>query len=129
MIIIICGNRDAESIDLFEPYTRAIHRLYDRLLKNRAPHHLIVIEGGQRGVDFMAGREAVHRGCGWVTVPANWTRYGLGAGPLRNEWMLQLNVSKIYGLHHDWTNSKGTTNCLTRAESMGIRTKRITVKV
>lgn len=129
MIIVICGSRDAEGLDLFEPYEKRLYRLFNFLLKKHKPHTLLVIEGGQRGVDFMAGRLAWHLGCGHIIVAANWQHYDKGAGPLRNEWMLQLQPNKVYGLHHDWSQSKGTTNCLSRAESLSIRTKRITVKV
>ena len=129
MIVLICGFRDAEEPDYYLAYERRLRKLFDFLLKTRKPHTLIVIEGVQRGVDFMAGREAVRRGCGWVSVPANWTRYGKGAGPLRNEWMLQLRPDRVYGLHHDWKVSKGTVNCLERAQSLSIKNKRITVRI
>ena len=129
MIVVMSGCRDAEEINLYLGYQKAIQRIFDKLLAKRPPHTLIVIEGAARGVDFMVGREATRRGCGWVSVPANWSRYGLGGGPLRNEWMLQLHPDKVYGFHHDWAASKGTANCLTRAKSMGIKIVRVTVKV
>lgn len=129
MIVVICGCRDAEEVNLYDAYYKRMNKLFDVLLAKQKPHTLLVIEGGQRGVDFMAGRIAGQRGCGWACVPANWHKYGRGAGPLRNEWMLQLNVYKVYGFHHDWSQSLGTVNCLERADSLDIFTKRITVKL
>lgn len=128
MIIVISGCRDAEEINLYDAYFKRLNKLFDAVLAKRQPHTVIVIEGGQRGVDFMAGRIAGTRGCGWACVPANWHKYGRGAGPLRNEWMLQMNVQRVYGLHHDWPNSKGTANCILRARSLSVWAKEITVK-
>lgn len=129
MIIVISGFRDAEELPFFVAYQMRLARLFDFLLKKQQPHHLIVIEGGARGVDFLAGRLADARGCGHATVYASWKHYGPGGGPLRNEWMLSLKPNKVYGLHHDWPNSKGTANCIGRAVTLGIKTKMITVKL
>lgn len=46
-----------------------------------------VISGGAKGADACGERWAALRGVPCTVVPADWTRYGRAAGPIRNEEM------------------------------------------
>lgn len=56
---------------------------------NRWPPQLI-IHGDAPGLDTLADFVAVQRGIDRVRCPANWTRHGHRAGPIRNRFMLKL---------------------------------------
>lgn len=47
-----------------------------------------VIEGGARGADWIAMRLSKALDCHERTFPADWSRYGSAAGPIRNKQML-----------------------------------------
>ena len=48
----------------------------------------VVIHGGARGADQLAGAWAKERQVSYKTYPAQWDRYGKSAGFRRNEQML-----------------------------------------
>jgi hypothetical protein len=47
-----------------------------------------LIHGGASGADRLAGEWATSRGIPVEDYPADWQRYGLAAGPIRNQQML-----------------------------------------
>jgi hypothetical protein len=52
------------------------------------PRGSIICHGDARGADREAGYEARRLGLEVVVFPANWSRYGKAAGPIRNQQML-----------------------------------------
>lgn len=48
----------------------------------------VLIHGGARGVDQMAGMFGIGCGMEVVEFKADWNRYGKRAGPIRNQQML-----------------------------------------
>lgn len=52
--------------------------------------------------------------------PANWTKHGKAAGPIRNREMLDENPDLVLAFHTDIENSKGTADTLCEAEDRGI---------
>jgi len=50
----------------------------------------IIIHGGARGVDTMADTYAKEHGIPCIKMEANWDYYQKAAGPIRNQWMLDL---------------------------------------
>ena len=79
-----------------------------------------LIEGEAEGVDKMARLAA---GClGWRVYPvqANWKKYGLAAGPIRNREMLDMHPDYVYAFHSDIGKSKGTRDCIREAKKRGI---------
>lgn len=97
---------------------------------------LTVVEGGARGADRCAGRWAAgvrSAGVGWVRVPADWERYGRGAGPVRNGQMLAYLLQArdlghavgVLAFHDDLARSRGTLDMVTRAERAGVPVKRV----
>lgn len=82
-----------------------------------------VIEGEARGADTLAREVANELGIRVMPFPANWKRYGRGAGPKRNQQMLdEGKPDEVCGFHDDIRESKGTRDMLRRALAAGIKT-------
>lgn len=79
MIYLICGGRD------FLDYQKL-----SSVLEVRIGSDDVVIHGGARGADKMAGTWAASQGVHTAEVKALWSHSGKAAGPLRNSAMLLL---------------------------------------
>lgn len=82
---------------------------------------LVIIQGDAQGADRMAKEWGIrHLGMDRVeNYPAPWDLYGKGAGGIRNQRMVDTNPDKA--IFFFWTpDSKGTLDCLKRAERAGI---------
>ena len=78
--ILVCGGRD---------YTDEA-RLFAVLDESRQwfAEQFAIIVGGAKGADRFARFWAESRGVCCIVVNAQWTSYGMSAGPIRNRWML-----------------------------------------
>ena len=80
----------------------------------------IVVHGGARGADIMAGDAAVVLGIPTHVYPAQWARYGRGAGPIRNKEQYDAEQPDIvFAFHNDLDSSKGTAHMVRYATSQG----------
>jgi hypothetical protein len=79
MRVIVCGGRSFTDRDMLFAVLDA--------LNTRRPVSLL-IEGGARGADVMAGAWADARGIGHQMFAADWQAQGPSAGPIRNQRML-----------------------------------------
>ncbi len=114
--VLICGSRDWTD-------KRRIGRYIDSVLEAEqlAPANLVVIHGACKGADHHAGMEAKGRGCQVLEFPANWSKFGLSAGPKRNQQMLtEGKPDRVVAFHADWENSKGTRDMINRAKFHGV---------
>jgi hypothetical protein len=75
-VVLVCGSRGWTD-------ETAIHRELEKLAPGSR-----VIHGGARGADSIAGELARERGLEVVVYPADWHAHGKGAGPIRNQQML-----------------------------------------
>lgn len=57
-----------------------------------------------------------------IPMPAEWNKYGLAAGPIRNGKMLDLGIDMVFVFHRDIENSKGSRDMINQAKSRGIET-------
>src|SRR5688500_11325531 len=108
MRVLICGDRgwsDRQAIAEFV-----------ELLSDDS----VVIHGGARGADRMAGEEAAARGLEVIEVKADWARYGRAAGPIRNAAMLDEDPELVVAFHEDLSESKGTANMVKQARKAGL---------
>lgn len=79
--IVVAGSRN------YTNYTQA-KDFIDRCIKNiKTENELIFISGGCKGADLLGERYAQENGFEVEKYPADWKRYGRGAGPKRNEEM------------------------------------------
>jgi hypothetical protein len=80
MRVLVCGGR-------FYTDRRTVFRTLDQMHADGAQISCI-IEGEAKGADLLGAAWASSRGVALAPFPADWDRYGLGAGPIRNKQML-----------------------------------------
>lgn len=79
MRVLVCGGRT------FKDFTYVAFVLYAlRLNKDD-----VIITGGAKGADALASKYAKEQGIPEEVYPAEWDKYGHGAGPVRNHRMLK----------------------------------------
>lgn len=103
MKVLVCGSRgynDAATIR---------HHL------SQLPPGTIIIHGGAKGADTMAGDIAAELRFPVVTYPAEWDVYGRSAGARRNQYMLDEGKPDMVLAFWDG-HSKGTSDMLNRAK-------------
>jgi len=89
---------------------------------------LLVLHGGARGADQAIGRAARQLGWPAETLPADWRRYGRGAGPIRNRELLHTAVQRAHALARPgfsagvqviaFPGGRGTASLLRQAKAM-----------
>lgn len=73
--------------------------------------------GGAYGADAMAEGWGEAAGVEVVSYAADWVRYGLAAGPMRNRWMLgDFRPDLVVA----FPGGPGTAHCVREARKMGI---------
>lgn len=110
MKIICCGDRNWSN-------EQRIKEILSTLPKNTE-----IIQGCARGADKLSAKVANELGMTLLSsstnldiinnpgFPADWKKYSLGAGPIRNKEMLNQNPDIVIAFHDNITNSKGTKN-------------------
>jgi predicted Rossmann-fold nucleotide-binding protein len=79
MRVLVCGGRDYTDYESLGYHLGTL----------RAKHSIsLIIHGGQRGADTMAGTWARENNIPVQAYMAEWTRYDKAAGPIRNQRML-----------------------------------------
>lgn len=85
------------------------------------PNVEVVIEGEASGADTLGREVATELGIPVLPFPAQWSRYGRAAGPIRNQQMLdEGRPDLVLVFHHNLETSKGTRDMLNRARRAGI---------
>ncbi len=121
MIVLVTGDRNWKRMDIIE-------REFKKL-----PKDTIIIHGAARGADTLAGFVADKLGMkvmesekGVKGFPAKWNIYGRGAGPIRNQVMIDKILSypgvpkKVLAFHNNIAESLGTKDMVTRARKAGL---------
>jgi hypothetical protein len=89
----------------------------------------VIIHGGARGVDYIAGKVGEHLKIKVIIYPAQWHIYGKAAGTIRNLQMIEEGKPDfILGFHTDIENSKGTKHMMRQAVKYQIPYKLIEEK-
>jgi hypothetical protein len=85
---------------------------------NKAPFAITeIVSGGARGVDKLGEEVARNKGLPIKIFPADWTKYGNRAGPIRNAEMAKYADALIAV----WDGqSKGTFNMIQQATNKGL---------
>ena len=125
--ILVCGGRDYTD---FEKIHNALADLCDRKgLWDRpssaakrwvGKNALCVVTGGARGADTIAIEWALLNGAAFKVYEAEWDKYGLRAGPVRNQAMLQENKIDLVLAARG---GAGTADMVRRAKKAGIEVK------
>lgn len=81
--LIVAGSRGFDNYDFMCYYL-------DKCLQNLDLSQVTIISGGARGADELGERYARERGLNVLVMPAEWNKYGRGAGYIRNEEMAKI---------------------------------------
>ena len=112
--VIFCGDRYWKDADLIEEE-----------MKRFPKDTTTIIEGEANGTDMLSRMVADKLGYKVIKVRADWKRYSLGVGPIRNVRMLdEFRANRVVAFHDDIKNSKGTAHCVREA-----RKRRIPVRI
>ena len=115
MRVLVCGDRNYADKDyLF----RVLFRLNEA---NPDDEIDTIIEGEAKGADTLGREWGEQFGCTVLKFPADWDKYGKGAGHIRNKQMLdEGKPDVIMAFHNDLSKSKGTLNMICQANKAGI---------
>lgn len=130
MKVLICGSREIVPLSEDKEYSLSDRRRHKQELER---WHIMkavseasleqkiivtsVVSGGARGVDTLANRRAVEWEVPFTEYPADWYKYGKGAGFLRNIQMLD-NCEAVIAI---WDGkSKGTAHTIKEAKKRNL---------
>jgi hypothetical protein len=114
--LLVCGSRDWTDTDLL---TVSVDQAVTEHGRGRAG--VVVIEGGARGADRLAGALARARGWQLEEHPADWQRHGRAAGIRRNARMLREGrPERVLAFTDDLAASRGTADMVRRARAAGL---------
>lgn len=83
IVILVCGGRDyGDRKRLFAVLDALVGELHGR-------EPVAILHGGATGADTLAGEWATAREVVSIAVPAEWSKHGKAAGPLRNQRMVE----------------------------------------
>ncbi len=119
MRVLVCGSRDFTDRAAI---CRAMQAAKEReRLQDRDMH---VVHGDAPGADRLAGALATVFGWSCSTYPADWSRHGRGAGPIRNQRMLDEGKPDIVlaFVNKPLAESRGTADMVRRARAAGVPT-------
>lgn len=109
MKVLVCGDRN------WSDYTMILNAL-------KAAGATVVIEGGARGADTLAGGAATALSLDVRVYPADWARYGRAAGPIRNKFQYdEEQPDLVLAFHDNMINSKGTLHMVLYAAKQGCK--------
>jgi hypothetical protein len=110
MRVIVCGGRDCDD---GEAIYHALAELSGRPT---------IVHGAARGADRLAGRVARGLCLDVEAYPADWQRHGKGAGPIRNQQMLDAGADLVIA----FPGGRGTADMVRRARAAGVPVREVT---
>ena len=105
--VIVAGSRDFDDYNL-------LRNTLDELFPKR---DIEIVSGNARGADRLGERYADERWLNCMKFPAEWNKYGKGAGPIRNQEMA--DYADILVAFWDY-HSSGTRDMINRATLAGL---------
>lgn len=114
MKVLVCGGREYSDWHFLSTMLDELHSIHN---------FKVVIEGEAPGADTLAAQWARNNGLIVRAFPADWVRYGRGAGPIRNKQMLDEGCSDLVVAFFDrpYTESKGTKDMCEQAHEAGVK--------
>lgn len=104
MHVLVTGGRNFADQGLVQSTLKAIH--------SKTPITLL-IHGAASGADQLPGEWAVQIGIEVLACPADWKRFGKGAGPIRNRQMLDHSPELLVA----FPGGKGTSDMIKAAQN------------
>lgn len=108
MRVLVCGGREYDNWNVFSNTLDFELAFGD---KN------VIIQGGAKGADFLARVWAKDRNVLFEEYPANWKKYGKGAGGVRNQQMLEEGKPDLVIA---FPGGSGTADMVRRAKKAGV---------
>jgi hypothetical protein len=106
-VALFCGGRDFDN------------KMAMYLCMHAMPNDALIVHGGARGADSMAGHYAMARGLEVRVYEADWATHGKAAGPIRNAHMLEdAHPDEVFAF--PTCGSKGTWDMIRRAVDAGV---------
>ena len=91
------------------------------------PKNTVLIHGACKGADSLAASIGRELGFDTISFPADWARYRKGAGPIRNQQMLdEGKPTHVIAFHENLANSAGTKDMINKAMNVGLTVDLIT---
>lgn len=106
--LLVCGGRDFHD-------EKALRRWMNKAIDGRTD--VMVIHGGARGADSLAGRIAKQAGVSTWVFPADWAAHGKAAGHIRNKQMLDEGRPHLVLAA---PGGRGTANMVAQARAVGV---------
>jgi len=107
MRVLVTGGRDFDERNMLAQTLDRLHEQHGFTL---------LIHGAAKGADRLAGEWAKSRGIEILACPADWRRYGRGAGMQRNKEMLEQSPDLLVA----FPGGKGTENMVKIAKKAGL---------
>lgn len=114
--IIIAGSR---SYDDYNTLAEECDRILSLKVKD-ADTEIVVVSGHASGADALGERYAQERGFGLETFPADWTKFGRAAGPVRNAQMASV-AHALIAFPKAGEQNRGTKNMVDLAVRKGLQ--------
>ncbi len=111
MKILVCGGRDYDD-------KNAVFSKLDAL-QQEEQNFSYIIHGGASGADNLAHEYSIIREVKSVCFPAQWSKFGRAAGPIRNKQMLDIAKPDLVVA---FPGGRGTKNMITLANQYNIKT-------
>jgi len=118
MWVAIVGSRNFNDYDKFCRMMDFMKFKHSEELILKMKNVVGVVSGGADGVDTLAERWAKEQGLSWKVFPADWNKYGRGAGPIRNQQIVNFMdfMIAVPGIKVDGSYSEGTASSINLAE-------------
>ena len=111
MRVLVCGGRDYDDEDAVRAELQSLPPC-------------TIVHGDARGADRLADRIAAEMFIVTEPHPADWTRYGKAAGPIRNQEMLDSGINLVIA----FPGGSGTADMVRRARKAGVEIREILAK-
>jgi len=112
MRIAFIGSRDFKNKDIIRRQIKRMIELYGddlHVVSGRCP----------TGADEIADKISTELEVDFTGYPAKWSKYGKPAGPRRNTKVVK-DVTSVFAFYTDRSNSRGTTDTVTKARIKGM---------
>jgi len=108
---LVCGGRDFDDWPMVDQYLDTVAGVHGMPRK--------IVQGGARGADSLAADWAQDHRIESVTFFPDWKKYGVSAGPRRNQFMLDMGQPE---LAIAFPGGRGTADMVSRAKKAGVKT-------
>ena len=103
--MVVAGSRDFNNYDML---CSALDEVIGEL---KAEYNVTIVSGTANGADKLGEKYAEKHGLKIERHPANWGRYGRGAGPIRNAEMVKSSDGVIVFWNGESTGAKNIIDC------------------